>query len=699
MLEKIISTSIKTLKGAGPKIAEKLAQLSIFTVQDLLFHLPFRYEDRSHVYPISAVREGDRVLIEGVVRSVRVLGARHYVRCELADASGKKIDLVFYYFAKTHQKKLSQLQGCVRCFGEVRYGFSGHLEMVHPEYAAVQAITEKSVLTLSPGLSPIYSTIKGLHQIVLRKLITQALQLLSQENILPELLPAHFFPQFRLMSLKEALQFIHFPPSKMGLAELLSGKHPAQTRLIIEELIAHQIALHRMRCRIQQNTAIALPDAASLKTQFIQQLPFQLTRAQKLVLSEIQQDLMKPVPMMRLLQGDVGAGKTVVSCIAALQALALGYQVVVMAPTEILCEQHFKNFSHWLKPLAISVELLTGRQPALSEKLIKSKLLSGETKLIIGTHALFQQDVVFHHLVLLIIDEQHRFGVTQRLALMEKAKKTGFFPHQLIMTATPIPRTLAMTAYADLDYSAIDELPPGRKSITTVLISAEKRQTVIDRVRINCEMKKQAYWICTLIDESDAIQCQAAEKTAQQLQQQLPTLKIGLIHGRLKPHEKKMTMDAFSSGKIDLLVATTVVEVGVDVANASLMIIENSERLGLAQLHQLRGRIGRGDQASFCVLLYQNPLSELARQRLSVIRETQDGFLLAEKDLEMRGPGDVLGVRQSGLMQLRVADLMRDAALLPVVQRVSGELAESYPEIAERLIRRWIGETAKYLHA
>ena len=433
--------------------------------------------------------------------------------------------------------------------------------------------------------------------------------------------------------------------------------------------------------------------------QLLTQLPFQLTSAQTRVLDQIENDLLKNVPMLRLVQGDVGSGKTIVACVAALSAIAKGYQVALMAPTEILAEQHYQNFLKWLSPLNISVALLTGKQGLAQQRETKVRLLSGDIQLIVRTHALFQTDVAFKNLALLIIDEQHRFGVQQRLALMEKGANAGFFPHQLIMTATPIPRTLAMTAYADLDVSVIDELPPGRQPITTVLIGSEKRADIIARVRAHCLPKKQAYWICTLIDESDVLECQAAETTAQELRAKLPSLCVGLVHGRLKADEKKSVMADFQSGKIDVLVATTVVEVGVDVPNASLMIIENPERLGLSQLHQLRGRVGRGKDASFCVLLYQHPLSDLAKQRLSVMRESQDGFWIAEQDLKLRGPGDVLGVRQSGLMQLRVADLARDEALLPTVQLMAQTLAEEHPAIAELLTARWIGSAERFLQA
>jgi len=698
-----MNLSITQLKGIGSKLAERFAHLNILTIHDLLFHLPLRYEDRSRIHTISELKSGDRILIEGTVDSVQFVGARRYLKCVLRDATGATIDFIFYHFAQTHHKRLANARGLLRCFGEVRYGFSGHLEIVHPEYAYVNQITADGLLSLSLSLSPVYSTTKGISQITWRKVMRQALQLLQTENSLPELLPAVFLTQFNSLGLNQALQMIHFPPIDVNPLELLEGKHPAQQRLIFEELIAHQLSLQKLRLCARSNTAIGLPRANYFSAQLLQQLPFQLTNAQQRVLAEIEKDLLQPTPMLRLVQGDVGSGKTIVACFAALNAIEAGYQVALMAPTEILCEQHFKNFRLWLSPLNISVELLLGRQTLATQKNIKTRLVSSEINLIIGTHALFQSDVEFKKCALLIIDEQHRFGVHQRLALMEKGIKIGAFsnqlPHQLMMTATPIPRTLAMTAYADLDLSTIDELPPGRKPISTVLISSGKRDDIISRVRANCLSKKQAYWICTLIDESEVLQCQAAETTAHYLQDALRDLRVGLIHGRLKSDEKNAVMQAFQSGKIDLLVATTVVEVGVDVANASLMIIENPERLGLAQLHQLRGRIGRGSAESFCVLLYQHPLSDIAKKRLTVMRETQDGFLIAEEDLQLRGPGDVLGARQSGLMQLRVADLMRDQHLLPMVQRASEGLIKEYPDLVALLMRRWIGAEIKYMHA
>lgn len=688
---------ITSLKGVGPKIAELLSHLEIFTTQDLLFHLPLRYEDRSKIYAISALKPGDRVLIEGAIDFAQFVGKRRYLKCVLSDVSGASIDLIFYHLVHVHHKRLVHARTLVRCFGEVRIGFSGHLEIVHPEYIYTDELTENNLLSLSPCLSPVYPTTKGLSQITLRKLMRQALPLLQQKNYLPELLPDPIMQKNNFIALHDALRIVHFPPVDIDLEILLNGKHPAQQRFIFEELMAHQLSLQNMRYRARSNKAIALPHADHLSKKLLTQLPFQLTNAQHCALNEIEKDMMQNIPMLRLMQGDVGSGKTIVACFAALNAISAGYQVALMAPTEILCEQHYQNFLQWLTPLNIKVDLLLGRHTNAEQNKIKSSLISGEIKLIIGTHALFQDDVEFKNVCLFIIDEQHRFGVNQRLALMEKGLKTGYFPHQLIMTATPIPRTLAMTAYADLDFSIIDELPPGRKPITTVLISSEKRDDIILRVRANCKLKKQAYWICTLIEESDILQCQAAETTAQYLQDELKDLRVGLIHGRLSSDEKNAAMSTFSRGEIDLLVATTVVEVGVDVANASLMIIENPERLGLAQLHQLRGRIGRGNELSFCVLLYQHPLSEIAKKRLTLMRETQDGFVIAEADLEMRGPGEMLGARQSGLAQLRVADLIRDQSLLQQAKDASEFIVKTYPDLSAQLMQRWIGAEIKYL--
>lgn len=700
MTEFARSLSVTTLKGVGPRVAECLSKLHILTVADLLFHLPFRYEDRTKIKTLAALSVGDRVLIEGEVLSAQLMGARQYLQVLLVDESGGRLKLNFYNFAKGHQKKLSQVKGAIRCFGEVRQSYSGGLEMVHPEYASATHIQEDSLLAISDRLSPVYPLTKGLHLGQMRKLMLQALGLIDQGVCLQELLPENLCAQFGFGSLADALTFIHFPPVQVDQVQLLEGKHPALQRLVFEELMAHHVALLSSRGGVRHYQAKALPSADELEKKLLLTLPFSLTHAQQRVVSEIKLDMATDQPMLRLVQGDVGSGKTIVACMAALQALSAGAQVAFMAPTEILVEQHAARFTEWLAPLGIKTGCLTGKLKSAEQEAVKSALASGEIKFIVGTHALFQESVCFSQLALLIIDEQHRFGVHQRLALMKKGRFGDVgMPHQLIMTATPIPRTLAMSVYADLDCSVIDELPPGRQPIKTVLLANEKRDAVIERVSMACQNGGQAYWICTLIDESEVLDCEAAEKTAVYLQQQLPGLNVGLVHGRLSGEEKAAVMSAFEAGDVALLVATTVVEVGVDVPNASLMIIENPERLGLSQLHQLRGRVGRGSVESFCVLLYQSPLSETAKKRLQLMRETTDGFQIAREDMAIRGPGEVLGVRQSGLMRFKVADLLRDEVLIPKIQSAATDLLKQSPDSAGLLVMRWIGKQLQYLNA
>ena len=529
-----------------------------------------------------------------------------------------------------------------------------------------------------------------------QKLMTQALDLLRQEGDVVEYFPPSLLQKHHLPDLKSTLLYVHCPPPEVSVADLLAGKHPAQQRLALEELVAHQLSRYQLRQMARRQQAIALASNGRLAQRLIKNLPFQLTAAQQRVQQEIQQDLAQPQPMLRLLQGDVGSGKTLVAALSLLPTVENNYQAAFMVPTELLARQHAQTLSAWFKPLGISVGLLTGKLSQKSRKQCLSDIVKGKYQVIIGTHALFQKDVHFARLAYIIIDEQHRFGVHQRLSLQTKGVQQGFYPHQLIMTATPIPRTLAMTAYAELDYSVIDELPLGRQPIKTALISDQRRLSVIDRLQQACAQKRQAYWVCTLIEESEVLQAQAAEKSAQQLRLALPELQIGLIHSRIAEDEKQATMSAFMQGDIDVLVATTVVEVGVDVTNASLIIIENPERLGLAQLHQLRGRVGRGSIASHCVLLYRSPLSQLARQRLEVMRSTQDGFVIAQRDLEIRGPGELLGTRQAGLLRLRIADLLRDQALLPLVKQINQTMLEEYPHCVEALIERWLAGAQQY---
>jgi len=628
----IANISVRELRGVGPKLANALAEYGVHRVEDVLFHLPLRYQDRTRVTPIAAARDGADVVVEGEVRAADIVfGRRRSLVARLQDGSGT-ITLRFFHFSAAQKNNLQ------------------------------------------PGNQ-------------WRKLCEQALQYLQREPVV-ELLPASARTDYELT---KALQYLHAPPPDASQELLRDGKHPAQLRLALEELVAHNLSLHRLRERQQREGAPPMRPTADALAAFLDSLPFSATGAQQRVLEEIADDLSKPVPMLRLVQGDVGSGKTLVAAGAALQAIGNGFQVAIMAPTEILAEQHWRNFRRWFEPLNISLEWLSGRSKGSTRTRALQRIASGEASLVIGTHALFQEEVAFARLGLVVVDEQHRFGVHQRLALTDKTAAELGRPHQLVMTATPIPRTLSMVAYADLDCSVIDELPPGRTPVTTALVDNSRRHEVVARVAAACSAGRQAYWVCTLIEESDTLQAQAAEATAAELRETLPHLAIGLVHGRLKPAEKEAVMDAFKRGELALLVATTVIEVGVDVPNASLMIIENPERLGLAQLHQLRGRVGRGAHASHCVLLYQTPLSTSGKQRLTVLRESADGFYIAEKDLELRGPGEVLGTRQTGLMEFRIAELPTHSHLLDQVQVVADHIREAHPELADPLIQRWTG--------
>lgn len=684
---------VTSLKGVGPKSAERLARLDIETVQDVLFHLPLRYQDRTRVQPVAQLRPGDEAVIEGEVEQVEIrFGRRRSLLVYLADGSGG-IVLRFFHFSAAQKNALARGVR-LRCFGEVRNGPNSY-ELVHPEYKLLGS--EGAVAPVEESLTPIYPTTEGMHQISWRDLTDKALALLGDsEPGLQELLPGAVTQHYRLMGLAEAITYLHRPPPDAPQELLLEGRHPAQQRLAFEELVAHQLSLRQVRHAQRRIRAPALKDSTGLRSALLKSLPFQLTPAQQQVVAEIESDLLQPQPMLRLVQGDVGSGKTVVAALAALQAIEAGYQVALMAPTELLAEQHLHNFLQWLEPLEVRMGWLTSRVKGKSRAALLGALAAGQTRLLVGTQALFQADVQYHALGLIIIDEQHRFGVHQRLALREKGTSGTLAPHQLIMTATPIPRSLAMTAYADLDLSIIDQLPPGRTPVKTVVISDQRRDEVIQRVHTACSQGRQAYWVCTLIEESESLQCQAAEETARQLQEALQGLRVGLVHGRMKATEKERVMGAFKAGEIDLLVATTVIEVGVDVPNASLMIIENPERLGLSQLHQLRGRVGRGAVESHCVLMYHPPLGQQARERLTVLRESSDGFFISQKDLELRGPGEVLGVRQTGEMQFRVADILRDQYLLENVQRATDWLFHDYPEVVQPLIRRWLGSKSRY---
>ncbi|RUR30189.1 ATP-dependent DNA helicase RecG [Vreelandella andesensis] len=683
-----LSAPVSSLKGVGEALALKLARLGIACVSDLLFHLPLRYQDRTRVTPIGLLRAGSEAVIEGEVTACDVVkGRRRSLLVRVRDGSGI-LSLRFFHFSPAQQQQMRP-GVTVRAFGEARAGATG-LEIYHPEYR----LSGGSDTPVEEYFTPIYPTTEGLHQTRLRALTQQALALLKRSpELLPDVIPEALCQRFNLPGLHASLQLLHQPPPDVDIEQLAHGYHPATRRLALEELLAHQLSLREVRLRIQADGAPSLPSGRSLQTRFLAQLPFALTGAQRRVLEEVTLDLARPAPMLRLVQGDVGSGKTVVAAMAALSALAGNCQAAMMAPTEILAEQHYRSFKAWFEPLGIEVAWLAGKLKGKTRLDAKAAIADGRARMVVGTHALFQNDVHFQCLGLAIIDEQHRFGVHQRLALREKGEAGGLTPHQLIMTATPIPRTLAMSAYADLDVSVIDELPPGRTPVKTVVVSDERRPEVVERIRNACSDGRQAYWVCTLIEESEVLQCQAAEVTRDELTQALPELAIGLIHGRMKASEKVEIMEAFKTGELDLLVATTVIEVGVDVPNASLMIIENPERLGLSQLHQLRGRVGRGSTESFCVLLYHPPLSKSSRERLGVMRETTDGFRIAEKDLEIRGPGEVLGTRQTGLAQMKIADLERDADQLERVTDLAQAL-QGNADVTAVLVRRWLGEAA-----
>ena len=681
------------LKGVGPALEKKFHQLGICNVQDLLFHLPLRYEDRTRIDSIGRISVGEHVQLQGeIVSSSIQFGKRRSLHCVLRDNSGV-ISLRFFHFSAA-QKKSLEPGNQLRCYGEVRRGRSG-MEMYHPEYRVIRDLENEPV---PETLTPIYPSTDGLQQGRLRNVARQALNILERSNQVRDYLPAELVNKLGLHGLTEAIKLIHQPPADAPLGWMSEEMNPGHKRLAFEELLAHRLCMRRFKNDSSKQTAPQMDADNELITRYLRQLPFTLTNAQQSAYQEIARDLNSVCPMLRLLQGDVGSGKTVVAALSALHALGCGYQVAIMAPTEILAEQHLYNFKEWFEPLGISVGWLSGKTKAAERKQLLESLASGETQLLIGTHALFQEGVVYGKLGLIIIDEQHRFGVHQRLALRDKAASDDLNPHQLVMTATPIPRTLAMSAYADLDNSIIDELPPGRTAVNTAIISSKRRDEVIQRIDKACSEGNQAYWVCTLIEESEALQCQAAEATADHLTKLFPHLAIGLIHGRMKPKQKRQVMEQFKQGSLKLLVATTVIEVGVDVPNASLMVIENPERLGLAQLHQLRGRIGRGSVHSHCLLLYQTPLSYNSKQRLAVMRESTDGFYIAEKDLELRGPGQVLGTQQTGLMTFRVADIGRDATLLDAVRDASEVVLKQYPEIVDPLIRRWLGDRVNYVN-
>jgi len=685
--------SVATLKGVGPALAEKLAILGIERVADLLLHRPLRYEDRTRVTPLAALRPGMRALVVARVEAAEIRQTRRRSLLVSVTDGEARLRLRYFHFSQAQVQRLAT-GVWLQLFGEVRAGPHG-LEMVHPESKVVPD-RNAGMQAVADTLTPVYPTTSGVSQARLRELVARALTGLGDDDFLPELLPEEIREDRDMPALSEALRTIHRPSADADLSTLVDGRHPAVRRLAFEEFLAQQISLRERRRRIRTHRAPRLAGDGALLRRFLDALGFMPTSAQQRVIGEILADLAGERPMLRLVQGDVGSGKTVVAAAGAVAAAEVGWQTAFMAPTELLAEQHAASLSTWLEPLGVPVHLLTGSRPASERAAIHEATANGEPAVVVGTHALFQGEARLPRLGLTVVDEQHRFGVHQRLALRDAGGDGDRFPHQLIMTATPIPRTLAMSAYADLDTSVIDELPPGRTPVSTVTVPDSRRREEIDRVAAACGAGRQAYWVCTLIEETDATAARAAEAAAQELAEQLPPLRVGLAHGRMKAADKETAMRAFKAGEIDLLVATTVIEVGVDVPNASLMVIENAERLGLAQLHQLRGRVGRGEVASHCVLLYQPPLGEVARQRLAALRATTDGFEIARRDLELRGPGEVLGTRQTGMPAFRVADMIRDADLAPAAQAAADRMLTRHPSAAQALVHRWLSENVRY---
>jgi ATP-dependent DNA helicase RecG len=681
---------LTALRGVGPALTTKLERLDLYRIEDLLFLLPLRYEDRTQRIKLGALETGIRCLVSGeVLLAETVYRGRRNLLVRISDGSGQAT-LRFFHFSRQQQ---AQFQPGVRvsCFGEVRKGSAG-FEMIHPEY---RVLREDQDATVNDTLTAIYPATEGVQQGRLRNLTDQALRMMS-DSPPEELLPNAVRKSLALPELADAINYLHRPPPDADVDRLLAGKHPCQMRLAFEELLAHYLSLRSLRALAQTESAQPLNAGNEQIDRFTATLPFELTRAQQRVVTEILGDMAEPHPMMRLIQGDVGSGKTVVAAIACLMAIGSGVQAAIMAPTELLAEQHWHNFTAWLKPLNIEPTWLSGSQGTKARRDSIAAIADGSGQLAVGTHALFQEGVTFNNLALVVIDEQHRFGVHQRVALREKGVSDKGYPHQLVMTATPIPRTLAMAAYADLDTSIIDELPPGRLPVQTVALPNTRREEVIERVRKACQSGQQAFWVCPLIEESEVLDFEAAQVSFDMLTKALPNVRVGLVHGRMRSIEKERGMGAFKDGTIQLLVATTVIEVGVDVPNASLMIIENAERIGLSTLHQLRGRVGRGSEQSHCVLLYKPPLGQVARSRLAVLRDTNDGFVVAQRDLELRGPGELLGTRQTGLPDYRIANLVRDAELMPDVQRTAETMRRSAPDSVAAIVRRWLSDAGRY---
>jgi ATP-dependent DNA helicase RecG len=682
--------SIDKLRGVGPKVSESLEQLGIYNIQDAVFHLPYRYEDRSKITPLGDAPYEEPVLIEGeIVKSTVIFRGRRMLFTEIYDGTGK-LTIRMFHFAMAQHKALKQGLK-IRCYGTIRHGSTGR-EMIHPQY---QVFLPSDAIEIDQNLTPVYSATTKLKQGRLRKIISGALEYCEKNNLFEEEKETQQEGEFS--NLFQALSFIHKPPASIDINILLAGSHPAQRKLIKEELVAHMLCAGILKNELEGRTGPDMPIHSSKEINFFNSLDFNLTGAQKRTWKEIAKDMTGKSPMRRLLQGDVGSGKTLVGALAALHATENEWQTAFMCPTEILAEQHHQTLSEWFDKFGLRVELLTGSTSASKRKKIISDLYNGDIHILVGTHALFQNDIIFDKLGLTVIDEQHRFGVHQRFSMLEKGGSKERSPHQLIMTATPIPRTLAMTVYGSLETSVIDELPPGRMPVITSARPNSMREKVIQRIAEVCKDGQRAYWVCTLIEESEELEAQSAEELYAEISQSLPTINVGLVHGRLKKKEKDNVINAFREGNIQLLVCTTVIEVGVDVPEATLMIIENPERLGLSQLHQLRGRVGRkANSESHCLLLYKDPLTPIAEERIKTMQETNDGFVIAEKDLELRGAGDIYGVRQSGLMDLKIADPIRDADLLESAQIDALEIAKLNPVFAKVLVDRWIGTKVDY---
>jgi len=682
--------SIQSLKGVGPKSASLLNNLGIFTIPDAVMHLPFRYEDRSFITPIGEANYQAPVLIEGeIMKSSVVFRGRRMLFTEIYDGTGK-LTMRMFNFAMAQHKALEEGK-MIRCYGNITPGPNGK-QMIHPQYQVFEKDVE---IEIEENLTPIYPTTSGLQQNKLKKIIEDSLRFCEEHNLLKENLNTGNYSEFG--NLLETLKFLHKPPVNTDIEELIEGKHPAQKSLIKEELIAHMLCAGILKNELEGRTGPSMGNESEEENRFLDTLPFDLTNAQKRSWEEIRNDLTDVKPMRRLLQGDVGSGKTLIAALSALHSHSNNWQTAFLCPTEILAEQHFNSFQAWFNELGLKTELLTGSTKAKERKLIVKELSLGEIDILIGTHAIFQSGVEFKRLGLTIIDEQHRFGVHQRFSMLEKGGKQNSSPHQLIMTATPIPRTLAMTVYGSLETSVIDELPPGRNPVQTSSRPDSLRDRVIKRVEEVCLTGKRAYWVCTLIEDSDELEAQSAEELFKEISNSLPKLKVGLVHGRLKKDDKDFVIKKFREGDIQLLVCTTVIEVGVDVPEATLMIIENPERLGLSQLHQLRGRVGRkANTDSHCLLLYKEPLSGMAEERIKTMELTNDGFKIAEKDLELRGAGDIYGIRQSGLMDLKIANPIRDSELLVEAQTEALELGKNEKEFAKILVKRWISNRVDY---